>query len=306
MTLKLGFIGLGMMGLPMLENLARADTFHIAAHDRDPERLARLAAHPAWGRTLHPATTLAELADCAVVITMLPNSTVTNAVIEGGAEGAGLAALLAPGAMLIDMGSSNPADTLRLAPRLRAAGMALIDAPVSGAVAKAASGTLAIMAGGAAEDLERARPILSRMGTTVIHTGAVGSAHAMKALNNYVYAAGLLAASEAMLIAQGMDLDLNVFTQVLNASSGRNVATETKLSQFIVPRTFNGGFALALMEKDLRTANGLQQLAGMPAPQLSLCTELWQRALHALPASADNTEIYRYLEDQHAVAQTAA
>lgn len=298
MMLKLGFVGLGMMGLPMLENLAGAAGISIQAHDRDPRRLDRLKAHPAWGLTLHPADTLADLAGCTVIITMLPNSAITNAVIEGDADGPGLAALLARGSTLIDMGSSNPADTLRLAPLLHEAGITLIDAPVSGAVAKAASGTLAIMAGGAAADLERVRPILSHMGSALIHTGAVGSAHAMKALNNYVYAAGLLAASEAMLIAQGMDLDMNVFTQVLNASSGRNVATETKLAQFIVPRTFNGGFALSLMAKDLRTADSLQRLGGVSAPQLSLCTDLWQRALQALPASADNTEIYRYLEAQ--------
>lgn len=299
MTLKLGFIGLGMMGLPMLENLAGAEAFCIRAYDRDPQRFDRLKAHPAWNLTLRPAAGLADLADCEVVITMLPNSAVTNAVIEGGPDSPGLAALLPRGATLIDMGSSNPADTLRLAPLLHEAGITLIDAPVSGAVAKAANGTLAIMAGGLADDLERVRPILSRMGATLIHTGAVGSAHAMKALNNYVYAAGLLAASEAMLIAQGMDLDPAIFTQVLNASSGRNVATETKLAQFIVPRTFNGGFALALMAKDLRTADSLQQLSGVPAPQLSLCTGLWQQALQALPAAADNTEIYRYLETRH-------
>ncbi|MGH8817610.1 MAG: NAD(P)-dependent oxidoreductase [Achromobacter pestifer] len=299
MTLKLGFIGLGMMGLPMLENLAGAEAFRIHAYDRDPQRLDRLKTHPAWGRTLLPAASLADLAGCEVIITMLPNSTVTNAVIEGSPDAPGLAALLARGATLIDMGSSHPADTLRLAPLLHEAGITLIDAPVSGAVAKAASGTLAIMAGGAASDLERVRPILSRMGATTIHTGPVGSAHAMKALNNYVYAAGLLAASEAMLIAQGMDLDPAIFTQVLNASSGRNVATETKLAQFIVPRTFNGGFALALMAKDLRTADSLQQLAGVAAPQLSLCTTLWRQAQDTLPATSDNTEIYRYLETRH-------
>lgn len=300
MTLTLGFIGLGMMGLPMLENLANAETFRIHAYDRDPQRLDRLKAHPAWGRQLQPAASLADMADCDIVITMLPNSAVTNAVIEGAPDAPGLAALLPRGATLIDMGSSNPADTQRLARLLHEAGITLIDAPVSGAVAKAASGTLAIMAGGSVDDLERVRPVLSRMGAALIHTGPAGSAHAMKALNNYVYAAGLLAASEAMLIARGMDLDPAVFTQVLNASSGRNVATETKLAQFIVPRTFNGGFALALMAKDLRTANSLQQLAGAPTPQLSLCASLWQQALESLPAAADNTEIYRYLEMQHA------
>ena len=298
MMLKLGFIGLGMMGLPMLENLARAPGIEIQAYDRDAGKLDRLKPHPAWGRSLHAAAHLADLASCEVIITMLPNSAITNAVIEGASGEPGLAALLPRGATLIDMGSSNPAETLRLAPKLREAGITLIDAPVSGAVAKAANGTLAIMAGGAAADLDRVRPILSHMGATLIHTGAVGSAHAMKALNNYVYAAGLLAASEAMLIAQGMGLDPDVFTQVLNASSGRNVATETKLAQFIVPRTFNGGFALALMAKDLRTADSLQELAGLPAPLLSLCAATWQQAVQALPATADNTEIYRYLEAQ--------
>jgi 3-hydroxyisobutyrate dehydrogenase len=99
-----------------------------------------------------------------------------------------------------------------------------------------------------------------------------------------------------------MDLDLDVFTDVLNASSGHNVATETKLRQFIVPGTYSGGFALALMAKDLRTADSLQALAGVSASQLSLCAELWQRAREALPAGADNTEIHRYLERLNAPA----
>ncbi|WP_338878378.1 NAD(P)-dependent oxidoreductase [Achromobacter veterisilvae] len=294
MALNIGFVGLGMMGLPMLENLARdEENFNLLAYDRDPARLDRLAGHPAWNRTLKPAAGLQALAACDVVITMLPDSAATNAVIEGKD---GLAGIMRAGSVLLDMGSSNPAETLRLAPRLREAGVTLIDAPVSGAVAKAAAGTLAIMVGADAAGLERVRPVLSRMGASIIHTGAVGSAHAMKALNNYVYAAGLLAASEALLIARRMDLDLDVFTDVLNASSGRNVATETKLRQFIVPGTYNGGFALALMAKDLRTADSLQALAGVSASQLSLCTELWQRAREALPAGADNTEIHRYLE----------
>lgn len=294
MTLTVGFVGLGMMGLPMLDNLARGEErFNILAYDRDPTRLEHLAGHPAWNKTLKPAASLQALADCDVVITMLPDSAVTNAVIEG--EN-GLASVMRAGSVLLDMGSSNPAETLRLAPLLREAGVTLIDAPVSGAVAKAASGTLAIMVGADKDGLERVRPLLSRMGASLIHTGAVGSAHAMKALNNYVYAAGLLAASEALLIARGMNLDLDVFTEVLNASSGRNVATETKLRQFIVPGTYNGGFALALMAKDLRTADALQTLAGVSASQLSLCTALWQRALQDMPAGVDNTEIHRYLE----------
>ena len=182
MTLTVGFVGLGMMGLPMLENLARGEErYNILAYDRDPARLERLADHPAWNQTLKPAAGLQALAACDVVITMLPDSAVTNAVIEGEH---GLAGVMRPGSVLLDMGSSNPAETLRLAPLLRAAGVTLIDAPVSGAVAKAAAGTLAIMVGADADGLARVRPLLSRMGASLIHTGAVGSAHAMKALNN--------------------------------------------------------------------------------------------------------------------------
>lgn len=296
MNRKLGFVGLGMMGLPMLENLARDERWTILAYDSAEAPFERLAGHPAWNTRLTRAASLAALADCEVVITMLPNSPITNTVVLGAAGQAGLAELLRPGALLIDMGSSNPAETLRLAQALAQRGLAMLDAPVSGAVAKAANGTLAIMAGGQEADLDRARPILQCMGATIIHTGAVASAHAMKALNNYVYAAGLLAVSEALAIARRMDLDPDILADVLNASSGRNVATETKLKQFIIPETYNGGFALALMAKDLDTAQSLQALTGLEARQLSLCAGLWKAALAHLPAGSDNTAIHRYLE----------
>ncbi len=295
MMQTLGFIGLGMMGLPMLENLASDERWQILAYDRSPAPFERLAGHPAWGKRLRAAAGLRELAACDAVITMLPNSAVTNAVVLGGDGQPGLIDLLKPGAAIVDMGSSNPADTRRLSEQLAARGLTLIDAPVSGAVAKASTGTLAIMAGAAEADLRRVRPILERMGAAIIHTGAVGSAHAMKALNNYVYAAGLLAVSEAMVIARRMDLDLDVLTDVLNASSGRNVASETKLRQFIIPGTYNGGFALALMAKDLGTAQSLQALTGVQAEQLALCADLWRQALAQLPGDVDNTEIHRFL-----------
>ncbi|MEJ2897204.1 NAD(P)-dependent oxidoreductase [Bordetella avium] len=298
MMQKLGFIGLGMMGLPMLENLARDARWRILAHDSAQAPFTRLAAHPAWNQRLRRAADLADLAECDAVITMLPNSLITNAVVLGSAGQPGLIEILRPGSLLIDMGSSNPADTLRLAETLNTRGISMLDAPVSGAVAKAIDGTLAIMAGGLPADLERALPILANMGATIIPTGKIASAHAIKALNNYVYAAGLLAASEALAIARRMDLDLAVLADVLNVSSGRNVATETKLKQFIIPETYNGGFALALMAKDLDTAQSLQALTGFEARQLALCAGLWKEALAQLPAGSDNTAIYRHLEQQ--------
>lgn len=292
----IGFIGLGQMGLAMVQNLGADGALTIRAHDRDAAPFARLAAHPSWARNLSRAEGLGDLADCDHVITMLPDSGITNRVIEGDNSTPGLAALLRPGAVIVDMGSSDPAETLRLHALLAARGITLIDAPVSGTVTRARSATLTIMAGCNEERLEALRPILGRMGTELIATGKPGAAHAMKALNNYVYAAGLLAASEVLCIARRLDLDLAVFTRVLNGSSGRNVATETKLEQAILPGRYDGGFALALQAKDLRIAAGLQELSGFRAAQLNACNALWAQADEVLGRGADNTEIHRYLE----------
>ena len=133
------------------------------------------------------------------------------------------------------------------------------------------------------------------MGATLIRTGAIGSAHAMKALNNYVYAAGLLAVSEALAIAERMELDPGIFADVLNASSGRNVASETKLKQFIIPRDFAGGFALALQAKDIATAAKLQGVTGVDGRLLRLCDSVWKEAVDEAEPGADNTSIYRHV-----------
>ncbi len=292
----IGFVGLGQMGLQMVQNLAADGALGIGAHDRADAPFASLARHPAWGRNLQRAAALTDLAGASHVVTMLPDSRATNLVIEGDGNAPGLAEILAPGAVILDMGSSDPAETLRLAETLSARGIALIDAPVSGTVTRAKAGTLTIMAGCDEERLERLRPILGRMGSELIATGTAGAAHAMKALNNYVYAAGLLAASEALCIARRLDLDPEIFTRVLNGSSGRNVATETKLAQAILPESYDGGFALALQAKDLRTAAALQKLAGFEAAQLSSCAALWARAAAALGPGADNTEIHRFID----------
>lgn len=293
--MRVGFIGLGVMGLPMVENLAGTGEFDLIAFDRAAEPLRRLEAHASFGKSLRIAATPADLADREIVVTMLPDSTITNAVLLGTEGEAGLLDTLAPGALVIDMGSSNPVETGKLAQAAGANGIDLIDAPVSGAVVKARSGTLAILAGGDDRQFERARPVLETMGDTIIRAGRVGSAHAMKALNNYVYAAGLLAVSEALAMARALELDVEVFADVLNASSGRNVASETKLKQFMIPETFAGGFALRLMEKDLRVARSLQEATGLQAPELELCATIWRNALTELGPRADNTEVYRHV-----------
>lgn len=286
-----GFVGLGKMGAPMLRHLL-ARGLSVTAFDSDRERLASLAAD--WPGTLRAAGSLSDLAGCDTVITMLPNSRVTNQVLADGEDA--LIHVLHPDALVIDMGSSDPVETTRLAALFEVAGLRLLDAPVSGSVAKAESGQLSIMVGGDSDLLERARPLLEVMGSVILPTGRVGSAHAMKALNNYVYAAGLLASCEALLAVRALGLDAETFVDILNASSGRNVATETKLRQFILSGSFSGGFSLPLQAKDLATAKRLGDDAGLDMPQLSRVASLWSDAVAVLPAEADNTAIYRYLE----------
>jgi 3-hydroxyisobutyrate dehydrogenase len=288
---RIGFVGLGNMGAPMAENLLKAG-FELALADADPGRLAGFAT-----RATLPAS-LAELGRASeLVITMLPDGKIVRKVLCG-AEGSndGILAGLAAGSLVIDMSSSAPVGTRALGAELAARGVALVDAPVSGGVKRAVDGTLAIMVGGAAADIERCRPLLAAMGRDIFPTGPLGSGHAMKALNNYVSAAGLAAAAEAVLVGQRFGLDPAVMTDILNASTGRNNATENKLKQFILSRRYGAGFSLGLMAKDLRTALETADATATPAPLAAACIALWNAAEARLGGAADHTEIARYLE----------
>jgi len=285
-----GFIGLGKMGLPMASCLL-AGGHGLLAFDTSEAAVSALREVPGPG-PLEVASSAAEVAARSdVMVLMLPTSAIIGQVMREG----GCLAALRPGTLVIDMGSSIPAETRKLAAELAERGASLVDAPVSGSVVKARAGTLAIMAGGDAAAVDRAMPLLSCMGEKVIRTGDVGSAHAMKALNNFVYAAGLLASVEAVRMAERLGLDQGILADVMNASSGRNVATETKLHQHILSGAYAGGFQIGLQRKDLETAGAIAEETGFPARSLALCREIWSEAVEALGPTADNTEIHRHL-----------
>lgn len=284
MASTVAFVGLGMMGRPMAGHLVRAG-FPVRVADASAAMLdAFCKEHPA-------AVRCASAADAAkgadIVLTMLP----TGAIVRNVA----LAAGLQKGQLLLDMSSSAPMGTRELGEELAGRGVAMVDAPVSGGVAKAKTAQLAIIAGGAKEDVERARPVLEKLGAAIIHAGPLGSGHAMKALNNYVSAAGLAAAAEALLVARAFGLDPAVMTDVLNASTGRNNATENKLKQHILSGTFAAGFAMDLMVKDISTALDLARELKVPVPLAEECVSLWSDASKDLPG-ADHTAIFRFLE----------
>jgi 3-hydroxyisobutyrate dehydrogenase len=152
------------------------------------------------------------------------------------------------------------------------------------------------MVGGDGAIIDRIAALLGALGTSIFRTGALGSGHAMKALNNYVSSAGLIATVEALLIGRRFGLDPGLMTDILNVSSGKNNTTELKLKQFIISQTFADGFPLRLMAKDVRTADDMAHALGIPTPLADLCTQLWEAATQALGERASHTEVLRYME----------
>lgn len=282
-----GFAGLGRMGAPMAARLAGAG-YRVRGFDPVPEARAALDAVDG-AQAVDRAAEIA--AGAAAVVLMLPGTPIVRAVLDG--EG-GVLAALAPRTLLIDMSSSDPIATRELATQAAKRGVRVVDAPVSGGVAGASEGTLTIMAGGDAGDVEATRPLLDEMGT-VAHVGAAGAGHALKALNNLMSGMSLLATSEAMLVARRFGLDLEVILDVVNRSSGRSFSTELKMPRYILPETYDSGFALALMLKDMRIAIELARETGAPAVLGEAAVEAWTRAAQMLGDGADHTEIARWV-----------
>jgi 3-hydroxyisobutyrate dehydrogenase len=285
---RIGFVGLGNMGAPMARHLVTAG-YQLVAADANPAALERFCSTA----QCEQARSLTELGQsCRLVITMLPDGAAVHQVVLADD---GVAAGLSAGCVVLDMSSAEPVGTRELGRKLATVGISLVDAPVSGGVKRALEGTLAIMAGGEPAAIARCRPVLAKLGR-VFCTGGGGSGHAVKALNNYLSAVALAATAEAMMAGERFGIEPSVMLEILNHSTGRNSATEQKYPAFIVPRSFNSGFALGLMAKDLAIARDLAESLGTPSALLRECAELWRRAHHRLGPNADNTEVVRYLE----------
>jgi 3-hydroxyisobutyrate dehydrogenase len=288
---RIGFIGLGMMGLPMTTCLSKAG-HELFLSDADEGRLSEIL--PMLKATRLDASNAKSL---DVLITMLPNSAIVESVLLGNEGVEGWAASLAPGAVVIDMSSSEPARSRDLALKLEAFKLDYLDAPVSGGVKRAVEGTLAILVGGDAKVMARCHPLLEAMGKNILHIGTAGSGHAAKALNNYVSAAGLMATVEALHVAKRFGIDPDVMVNVLNASSGRSNTSENKARQFMLSGSFASGFSMLLMNKDLKIAKGLSDALGYPMRLGKTATTLWDEVSKQATPTTDHTEMYRLLVD---------
>ena len=281
----IAFIGLGMMGRPMAQ-LLHAAGHSLVVKDANPVVEAEFAATHA-GTVV--ATQGASYTACDVVITMLPNSSIVDAVVGD------MAPHLNAGACVIEMSSADPSRTRALAHKLAEKGVELIDAPVSGGVKKATNGTLAIMVGGDPGTYEKCQPILKQLGTAITFVGPVGAGHALKALNNYVSAAALIATAEAVRVGAAFGIEASTVVDVINASTGKNNTTENKAHQFMLNGAFNSGFSLFLQAKDVGIAAALGPQLGIPMELAQAVSGLTSAASIALGAEADHTELYKYV-----------
>jgi 3-hydroxyisobutyrate dehydrogenase len=289
--IHIGLIGIGNMGNPMAANLIKAG-WKVVAFDNDQQKIN--ACVKAYGASA--ASGLSDLASrCKVIITMLPDGHIVRRVILGKTpEEDHLAKKIQKGAVIIDMSSSAPVGTRELGAELEKIGIALLDAPVSGGVKGAIAGTLAIMVGGDSALARRVDELLSALGKR-FYVGSLGSGHAAKVLNNYVSAAGLVAAAEAVRIAESFGIEPQTLINVINASTGRNNSTENKFAQFILNQKFNSGFALSLMAKDLSLAMDVAKACNVPAELGRTTLDMWKKAENTLDSGADHTEIARYV-----------
>jgi 3-hydroxyisobutyrate dehydrogenase len=220
----------------------------------------------------------------------LPTAAIVEQVVCGPN---GILANAKPGLLVVDTSTSHPETTRRLAGALHAAGMSMLDAPVSGGPKGAITGTMAMVIGGAKEDLERAEPVLAAMTAKRVHVGDIGAGHVAKIANNLFAAAHLLIAGEVTRMAAKAGVPTEQLLQGINAGSGRSFITEHSYPTWIMNGQFDSGFTMKLMRKDVRLSQELIEALGIDLPMSAKVAELWARSAESI---ADDEDFNRIVE----------
>ncbi|MEL6298456.1 MAG: NAD(P)-dependent oxidoreductase [Pseudomonadota bacterium] len=238
----IGIVGLGAMGLPMAETLSGAG-FDVIGFDTDAAR-----------RAMFPRAVddLAGLAGCGSVVLSLPNDTIVTAVVET------LTNTLAAGAVIIDTSTVAPETTRTLSAHAAASSVGYVDAPVSGGAQGAAAGSLLVMAGGEADALTKAQPVLDAIARTVVACGGPGAGNVVKLINNMLCAGQLVLAGEALRMAAAGGVTPDDLLDAVNAGSGRSAVTEVNLPRWVLSGAFDSAFTMGLMSKDVALAENLE------------------------------------------------
>jgi 3-hydroxyisobutyrate dehydrogenase len=291
---RIGFIGVGTMGLPMARNLLKKG-FAVTAYDKSAE-----AVKAAAEAGMTPVASAAEaVATADIVITMLPSSPHVESVYAG--DG-GVLAAARRGTLCVDMSTIDPAVSRRVAAAARERGVRFVDAPVSGGVPRAIEGTLAIMVGGDPEDVKEAHPALSAMGGNVIHVGPVGSGEVAKLCNNLIAGVAAVALSEAFRIAEGFGVDPRVITEVISKSSGQTWVMEHMhpvpglVARAASTNEYRPGFMTDLMCKDLGLAVDAARALRVPVFVAPAAQQLYRLASSHGLGRKDFTCVYSFLK----------
>lgn len=278
-----GVVGLGNMGRGMALSLLRSG-HEVLGTDRSETARAALASQGvAVFDTLAPLCARADL-----LVLSLPTAEIVEAVVAG--EN-GVIAHARPGLRVVDTSTSKPETTRRLAAALAARGMAMVDAPVSGGPKGAITATMTMVIGGADDDVAAVEPILADMSAKRVHVGAVGAGHVCKLINNLLCAAHLLTAAEAMRIAREAEVDPARLLEGLNAGSGRSGVTMVNLPSWILNGTFDSGFTMALMRKDVRLAEQLIAVLALDLPMARETARIWAESAAAIGDGEDFNRI---------------
>jgi 3-hydroxyisobutyrate dehydrogenase-like beta-hydroxyacid dehydrogenase len=292
MTETIGFVGVGNMGGPMAARLLDAG-HDLVVYDIRNEAMAPLAARGAV--KARSSRAVADQTDIVFFSLPEPNDVAGEAVGKAGVVAGSRAKIL------VDLSTTGRKTAVAVADALARAGIAMVDAPVSGGIAGAVKGTLAVMASGEAQVLARVAPLLSVFGKLFVVGDRPGMAQVMKLANNLLSATALAITTEAIVMGAKAGLDPKLMIDVINSGTGRNTATETKFPQAILTRRFAYGFTTGLMEKDVRLC--LEEAEALHSPMQigEAVLSVWQAAERELGALSDYTEIVRCLENRAGV-----
>jgi 3-hydroxyisobutyrate dehydrogenase len=292
MATSVGFIGVGNMGNPMAMNVLKTP-FPMTVFDMSPQAMENLV--QAGARRAGSAREVVESSE--IVLTSLPASPdVEKVFLEPG----GLVERAKPGTILIDLSSVLPSTPKKIEPAARARGVHFLEAPVSGGVTGARAATLAIMVGGDAAALDKARHVLRSIGPNIFHVGPVGAGNTVKAINNMMASVNSLAMMEGLIVGVKAGLDPMTVYEVVKASSGGSKALE-RIPRAIVPRNFEPGFKVSLMNKDLDTFNSIAKELHVPVSFANVAQRYQQAAMAAGFADQDTTAAMMIIERLAAV-----
>jgi 3-hydroxyisobutyrate dehydrogenase-like beta-hydroxyacid dehydrogenase len=280
------------MGNPMASNVLK-NGFPMTVFDQNPKTMENLV--QAGAKAAASAKQVVESAE--VILTCLPGSPeVEGLYLDQG----GLIELAKPGTVLVDLSSVLPSTPRKLEPRAKARGVHFLEAPVSGGVTGARAATLAVMSGGDAAVLESVRPILRSFVSNVYHVGPVGSGNTLKAINNMMSSVNALAMMEGLVLGLKAGLDLNTMAEIVKASSGNSNAL-ARVQRTLIPRNFEPGFKVQLMNKDLETFNTIARELHVPVSFSNVAQRYQQAALAAGLGEKDTSVIFTLIERLAAV-----